>query len=68
MTDWTVVSGGALTVGAGTLAYSYNSSVGNGWNQSVNSSSFSSLGYVDDFEFSFQVDNADVRYLMMGIN
>ena len=66
--QWTPTSGNAITMGNGTFAYSYVASQPNGWTQSVQSSDISELGYSDAFRLSFNVDQASVQYLMIGLN
>ena len=68
VSDWEGQIGNVLTPTDGQITYNYDSGTGNGWNQSVNSASFSSLGYEDSFEMSFTVDQNPTGYFMFGIN
>ncbi|MGB7343364.1 MAG: DUF4347 domain-containing protein, partial [Pirellulaceae bacterium] len=68
ISSWTNVNGTSVTGGNGTLTYNYDGAASSQWNISTHSEDFSTLGYADSFRFSFSVDQANTKNVMLGLN
>jgi len=57
---------GGVTASGNTLTFS-DDSAPNGWNSQINSATFSSLGFTDDYTVSFTLDNTTNFAFMIGL-